>query len=208
MGEISLVWKVLLIVSPAYLLGPIPFGYLLYRLRHGGHIRTTGSGNIGATNVLRTTGIAAGVVTFVLDAAKGYLAVWLSAALVGNSPEWTSLAAVAVILGHIFPVFLKFRGGKGAATSFGAFLAIAPSAVLIALVIFLIVVSVWHYVSLASIVATAAFPLAMLVVGGTSPYAVAAGFCGTALVIARHRSNIQRLLQGTENRITTKGATG
>ncbi|MBI1955059.1 MAG: glycerol-3-phosphate 1-O-acyltransferase PlsY, partial [Acidobacteria bacterium] len=172
-----------------------------------GDIRTAGSGNIGATNVLRTSGIAAGVLTFILDAAKGYLAVWLSATLAGNAPEWTSLAAVAVILGHILPVFLKFRGGKGVATSFGAFLAIAPSAVLIALVIFLIVVSVWHYVSLASMVATAAFPLAMLV-GGTSPYAVAAGFCGAALVIARHRSNIQRLLQGTENRITTKGATG
>lgn len=206
MGEAAIVWKLLGVASLSYLLGSIPFGYLLYRLQHGGDIRTTGSGNIGATNVLRTSGIAAGLVTFVLDAAKGYLAVWLSATLTGNSPEGTSLAAVAVILGHIFPVFLKFRGGKGVATSFGAFLAIAPSAVLVALVIFLIVVSVWHYVSLASMMASAAFPLAMLAIGGPSPYAVVAGFLGAALIITRHRSNIQRLLHGTENRLHVKGA--
>lgn len=206
MEEITLVWKVLAVASLAYFLGSIPFGYLVYSLRYGGDIRTTGSGNIGATNVLRTTGLAAGVVTLVLDAAKGYLAVWLSAVLAGNSPQWTGLAAVAVILGHIFPVFLKFRGGKGVATSLGAFLAIAPSSVLVALVIFGIVVSVWHYVSLASIVAAAAFPLVMLVMGKPSPYAAAAGFLGAAFVIARHRSNIQRLLHGTENRISAKGA--
>ncbi|MBI3895224.1 MAG: glycerol-3-phosphate 1-O-acyltransferase PlsY [Acidobacteria bacterium] len=200
-----MIWKVVVVASLAYLLGSIPFGYLVYRLRHGGDIRTTGSGNIGATNVLRTTGITAGVATFVLDSAKGYLAVWLSATLIGNAPVWISLAAVAVILGHILPVFLKFRGGKGVATSFGAFLAISASSVLIVLVIFLIVVTIWHYVSLASIVAAAAFPLAMLMVGGLSTYEVGAGFLGAALVIIRHRSNIYRLLKGTENRINAKG---
>ncbi|MBI4458875.1 MAG: glycerol-3-phosphate 1-O-acyltransferase PlsY [Acidobacteria bacterium] len=205
--ETASAWNLLLVAALAYLLGSVPFGYLLYRLLHGSDIRAAGSGNIGATNVLRTSGVAAGLATFVLDAAKGYVAVALCAAFVGDAPEWRSVAAVAVILGHIFPLFLQFRGGKGVATAFGAFLALAPSAVLIALVVFLMVVSVWRYVSLASLVAAAVFPLVLLAFGESS-FTLTAAFIGSALLIVRHRSNIRRLLQGTENRITFRGATG
>src|ERR1051326_2441788 len=113
------------VIAEAYLLGSIPFGYLLYRLQQGGDVRDTGSGNIGATNVLRSAGMAAGFSTLVLDAAKGYLAVALAALITGTDRRLMSLAAVAAVMGHIFPAFLKFRGGKGVATGLGAFLALA-----------------------------------------------------------------------------------
>ena len=199
-----MIGKAVLVASQAYLLGSIPFGYLLYRMRQGGDIRATGSGNIGATNVLRGAGMAAGAATLVLDAAKGYLAVALTAAFVGKAPEWTSLAAVFAIVGHIFPLFLKFRGGKGVATGLGVFLAIAPFPVLVVLAVFAIVAAGWRVVSLASILATAAFPFVTLAFGA-SPYVFAAALLGAALIIARHSSNIQRLLVGTEKPITDKG---
>jgi len=105
----------------AYLLGSIPFGYIIVRLKTGSDIRASGSGNIGATNVLRTTGRAAGVLTLLLDFAKGFAAVWLASRLTGGDPVWTALAAVAVLLGHGYPVFLGFKGGKAVASTFGAF---------------------------------------------------------------------------------------
>ena len=197
--------KVLLAALQAYSLGSIPFGYFFYRIRQGGDIRAIGSGNIGATNVLRGAGTAAGAATLVLDAAKGYLAVALAALLTGHAPKWTSLAALLAILGHVFPVFLKFRGGKGVATAFGAFLAIAPFAVLCVAALFVVVAVGSRYVSLASIVAAAALPVVLIAYGGASPYVLATTLLGAALIISRHSSNIHRLLLGTESRIKAIG---
>ena len=194
-------WKLLLAVLQAYLLGSIPFGYFFYRIRQGGDIRAIGSGNIGATNVLRGAGTAAGAATLVLDGAKGYLAVSLAAYLTGHAPEWTSLAALLAILGHIFPVFLNFRGGKGVATAFGAFLAIAPFAALCVAALFVVVAAGSRYISLASILAAAALPVVLIAYGGESPYVLAAALLGAALITSRHSSNIHRLLVGTENRL-------
>ena len=191
---------VALIVVEAYLLGSIPFGYLLYRLRRGGDVRSIGSGNIGATNVLRGAGLAAGAATLVLDGVKGYVAVAFAGTLTDHNPKWIGVAAVVAILGHMFPVYLKFRGGKGVATSLGAFLAIAPLAVLCVVGIFTIVAALTRYVSLASILAAGTFPLVLYLAGGASVYTVAAAVTGAVLIIFRHRSNIQRLLAGEERR--------
>ena len=189
------------IVVEAYLLGSIPFGYLLYRLRHGGDVRTIGSGSIGATNVLRGAGFAAGAATLALDGVKGYVAVGLAGTLTDHDPKWMSVAAVVAILGHMFPVFLNLRGGKGVATSFGAFLAIAPLTVLCAVGIFAIVAALTRYVSLASILAVAAFPFLLYSAGGASIYAVSAAVICAILVVFRHRSNIQRLIAGQERQL-------
>ena len=187
----------------AYLLGSIPFGYLLYRFRLGGDVRAIGSGNIGATNVLRGAGWLAGAATLVLDAAKGFSAVTFAGLLTAHAPEWVSLAALLAIFGHVFPVFLRFHGGKGVATGLGAFLAIAPRPVLWAVAVFVMVVAVWRYVSLASILAVAALPFILLAFGA-SPYVLAAAALGAALIVPRHRDNIKRLLAGTESRIGAK----
>jgi len=197
-------WETLLSGLLAYLLGSIPFGYLLYRLREGRDIRDTGSGNIGATNVFRAAGLAVAVATLLLDAAKGYLAVSLAAHLTANSQPAQGLAAFLVIAGHAFPIFLKFRGGKGVAPGLGAFLAIAPSAVLITMVIFVLVAIAWRYVSLASITAAAAFPFILAAGGNVSPALLAAALLGAGLIIARHRSNIHRLRMGAESPIVLR----
>ena len=197
-------WETLLSGLLAYLLGSIPFGYLLYRLRESRDIRDTGSGNIGATNVFRAAGLAAAVATLLLDAAKGYLAVSLAAYLTANSQSAQGLAAFLVIVGHAFPVFLKFRGGKGVAPGLGAFLAIAPATVLITMVIFVLVAIAWRYVSLASITAAAAFPFILAAGGNVSPALLAAALLGAGLIIARHRSNIHRLRMGTESPIVLR----
>src|SRR5664280_643389 len=125
----------------AYLLGAIPFGYLLVKWKTGADVRAAGSGNIGATNVLRTTGRGAGVATLLLDIAKGYLAVWIAARLTHADPLWTSLAALAVMAGHAYPVFLRFKGGKAVASFVGAFLCLTPVALLAAVIIFVVVVA-------------------------------------------------------------------
>ena len=116
----------LLVLVVAYLVGGIPFGYLLVKLKTGEDVRSKGSGNIGATNVLRTTGRAVAVVTLLLDIGKGFFAVWFAAKLTGNSPEWMSAAALAVMAGHAYPIFLKFHGGKAVASFIGAFLYLTP----------------------------------------------------------------------------------
>jgi glycerol-3-phosphate acyltransferase PlsY len=189
------------IVVEAYLLGSIPFGYLLYRLRQGGDVRSIGSGNTGATNVLRGAGFAAGTATLALDGVKGYLAVAFAGTLTDHDPKWMSVAAVIAILGHMFPVFLKLRGGKGVATSFGAFVVIAPLPVLYTAGIFAIVAALTRYVSLASIVAVGAFPFVLYLSGGASIYAVAAATICAILIVFRHRSNIQRLIAGEERQV-------
>ena len=195
-----MIGKIIFIFVESYLLGSIPFGYLLYRLRQGGDVRATGSGNIGATNVLRGAGMAAGAATLLLDAGKGYLAVVIAAHLSGGTPEWMSLAAVIAIAGHIFPAFLRFRGGKGVATGFGAFLGLAPLPVLWCTAIFVLIGASSRYISLASIAAMAAFPLVLLAYGPPSADLVAA-LVGSALIISRHRSNIHRLLTRSERQM-------
>jgi glycerol-3-phosphate acyltransferase PlsY len=201
----------------AYLLGSIPFGYVLVRLFRGTDVRTTGSGNIGATNVARSAP-GLGIATLILDAAKGYAAVYLAmSGKIGptDMPDtfytWHMYmvgagAALCAILGHVFPVWLKFRGGKGVATGVGAFLALAPKALLVVLVIFVALVFVFRYVSLGSIVATAAFPVCAYFLKETnaSTGVLVLMVAASLLIIAKHHQNIRRLLTGTEHRFTLK----
>jgi glycerol-3-phosphate acyltransferase PlsY len=189
----------LLVLPTAYLLGAIPFGYLLVKWKTGGDVRAAGSGNIGATNVLRTTGRAAGIATLLLDIAKGYLAVWLAARWTGRDPLWMSLAALAVIAGHAYPVFLKFKGGKAVASFVGAFLCLAPLALAAEAVVFLGVVAWTRHISMGSIVGAATLPLAVWLILQPSLYVVAAALIGGAFIIYKHSSNILRLRAGTES---------
>jgi glycerol-3-phosphate acyltransferase PlsY len=150
------VWTIPLI---AYLLGSIPFGLLIVKLSGGGDVRESGSGNIGAANVTRVAGPISGILTLLLDAGKGYLAVWLARRISGGNVRWITAAAVAVVLGHMFSVWLRFRGGKGVATGLGAYIPISGAAVAAAAVLWIVVAVFWRYVSLASIAAAAALPL-------------------------------------------------
>jgi glycerol-3-phosphate acyltransferase PlsY len=192
----------------AYLLGSIPFGYLIVRWQRGIDVRATGSGSIGATNVMRNLGVLGFVATFILDAGKGLLAVLLASKMTLQNPTWVAAAAFAAVLGHCFPVWLRFRGGKGVATGVGVFIAIAPWQVVLVLVIFAVVVAIWRYISLGSIVATAAFPVLVYLMK-QPPIQVVLGAAGAALVIiARHHANIVRLLKGTESKVGQKKAVG
>src|ERR1700730_10914286 len=189
----------LLATIVAYLLGAIPFGFLLVKLTRGADVRESGSGNIGATNVLRTTGRAAAVATLALDIAKGFAAVWLAAELTGSAPEWTSLAALAVMAGHAYPVFLKFKGGKAVASFIGAFLYLTPLPLLAVLLLFVIVVAATRHISLGSIVAAGTFPLAVwLILHPPAPVVVAALIAG-AFIVVRHKANIERIRAGNEH---------
>jgi len=192
----------LLAVVIAYLLGGIPFGFLLVKFTRGADVRKSGSGNIGATNVLRTSGPAVGVATLLLDIAKGYVAVWLAAVLTGDAPEWTSLAALAVMAGHAYPVFLKFQGGKAVATFIGAFAFLTPLPLAAVLVLFIAVVAVTRYISAGSIVAAAAFPFGVWMILHPPVQVTAAAFIAGAFIIYRHKSNWARLRAGVENRFS------
>jgi acyl phosphate:glycerol-3-phosphate acyltransferase len=200
-ATVPVLWTLVLL---AYLLGSIPFGFLLVRARSGKDIRAMGSGNIGATNVARTSGWSVGVATLVLDTAKGFFAVWLMERLSGNNIRFMMLAALAAIAGHIFPVWLRFSGGKGVATAAGAFLAISWPAVVATVVVFFIVALFWRYVSLASVSAAASLPLLVYILYAPShapPVAVSAGtLLAAALIILKHKENIHRLMAGTEPR--------
>jgi glycerol-3-phosphate acyltransferase PlsY len=188
----------LLALIVAYLLGAIPVGFLLVKLTTGKDVRASGSRNIGATNVLRTTNPTLAVVTLILDIAKGFLAVWIAAKLTGGSPFWTSGAALAVIAGHAFPVFLAFKGGKAVASFIGAFLYLTPIAMLAALLVFLAVVAKTRYVSAGSMIAGGTFPLGVwLIYHPASDVVLAALIAGTFIVI-RHKSNLARIRAGTE----------
>jgi glycerol-3-phosphate acyltransferase PlsY len=189
----------LLLILAAYLIGGIPFGYLLVRLKTGRDVRAMGSGNIGATNVLRTTGRAFGVLTLLLDIAKGWLAVWIAARATGGDAAWVSAACVAVVLGHAFPVFLKFHGGKAVATFVGAALALAPAALVAVVIVFVAVVAKTRFISLGSILGAALFPLAVwLLYHPAWPVMAATLICG-AFIVWRHKENIERLRAGKEN---------
>jgi len=185
----------------SYLLGSIPFGYILVRIFHGEDIRQSGSGNIGATNVARKTPLL-GLVTLLLDAGKGFLAVWIATRLGGNP----SLAALCAVVGHIFSVWLRFRGGKGVATAIGSYAALASDVTAICLVIFVLLLGSFRFVSLASCTAIALFPLmAYLLHGNQFPlsfYSLSAA--AAILIIVKHRGNFERMLAGTEPRFGMK----
>ena len=197
------------IVLLAYLLGSIPFGYLIVRVGGGGDVRRTGSGGTGATNVTRRAGKWAGVLTLVLDASKGAAAVLVARALLADGPGvnwWVAASALAAVAGHVFPVWLGFRGGKGVATGLGVFLVLAPLAVLCSLLVFVVIVWATRYVSLGSIAAAALIPLAVWLLGlraaddNKLPLLTAATL-GGALIICMHRANIGRLMRGEENKL-------
>jgi glycerol-3-phosphate acyltransferase PlsY len=216
------------VIIIAYLLGSIPFGYVIVRATAGGDIRATGSGGTGATNVSRRAGKRAGIITLLLDALKGAAAV-VFASWAFDVPFWQSNitphlenfangglsfpqaywciagAAIAAILGHMFPVWLGFRGGKGVATGVGVFLVLAPAPVAFAGLIFILIVWVTRYVSLGSIVAAVAIPLCVWLQNWIRPSSqfapvIAAATAGAVLIIFAHRGNIRRLLQGDESK--------
>jgi len=191
----------LLTLAVAYLLGSIPFGYLIVRMTQDADIRRQGSGNIGATNVYRKSRWA-GIATLLLDGGKGYLAVIVAGWLLGD-PVWQAIAALGAIVGHIFPVWLRFKGGKGVATGAGSYLAVCPEAVITTLVLFAAVVALSRYISLASILATGAFPLWAFLYG-ESAAVIFWGVVGSGIIILKHQENIRRLLAGTENKFFGK----
>jgi len=189
----------LITVALSYLLGSIPFGYLLVRIFHGEDVRESGSGNIGATNVSRKSPVL-GVLTLFLDALKGFAAVAVVLRLF-SSPAWLpGLAALMAVVGHMFPVWLRFRGGKGVATGLGAFLPLAPKTVLIMVCVFVVVFLGFRYVALASIFAAALFPVVawLLEPYRGAPSMIAFMTAASLLIIVRHHGNIRRLLAGTE----------
>jgi len=200
------------IIAAAYLLGSIPTGYLLMRFVRKQDIRTIGSGNIGATNVLRSGSKGLGAATFLFDVLKGALAVLVGARLatVGFPPipvhNAEALAALCAVLGHMFPIWLSLKGGKGVATAFGVFLVLVPFAALGSLAVFVVVFTIGRYVSLASILGAAAFPLfAWLMYPWARNYLILSIICIVAgLVLVKHQQNIQRLIAGTEYRFGSK----
>jgi acyl phosphate:glycerol-3-phosphate acyltransferase len=222
-------FRLLVIAAASYLLGSIPFGYSLVRIFRGEDVRSIGSGNIGATNVARKSPVL-GVLTLLLDALKGSAAVVVGllasppifermsiphipwrVILPASGPDvvtWAACAALFAVIGHMFPVWLKFRGGKGVATALGAFVMIAPKAVLVSAALFLVLVLVSRYVSLGSIVAVAVFPNLVLALHeyGNTAQALVLMAMASALVIVKHHANIRRLLAGTENRFGSRRA--
>ena len=203
------------VIVCSYLLGSIPFGYILVRTFLGVDVRSIGSGNIGATNVARSGGKKLAIATFLLDAFKGWLPVFvvlhkpgLAAAVGLPLATLGTVAALAALIGHMYTIWLRFRGGKGVATGLGVFLALAPRAALLVLAIFTIIVIATRYVSLGSLVATAAFPAVVCWLERDSfpPAALLMTAAAALLVIFRHRQNIGRLWSGTENRVGARKA--
>ena len=209
-----MIHSTLIIVVTSYLLGSIPFGYLLVRIFRGEDVRQTGSGNIGATNVARTGSKGLAVATLLLDALKGYVAVahvfffarHHADHFVNSGPTLVyilaALAGLCAIIGHMYPVWLRFKGGKGVATAVGAFLGIAPTAILFVLALFVAIVAVTRYVSLGSIVAAAVFPFAAWWLNPSTRSLAVLGLLSVSslLIIIRHKDNVGRLLAGNENR--------
>ena len=195
----------LLAVAGSYLLGSIPFSYLVARGFGVADVRKVGSGNVGATNVMRAAGRSAGILAFLLDAAKGGVATFLVSRLFAGDPAAPALAAAAAVLGHVFPVWLRFKGGKGVATGVGAFLPLAPLASGLAVVVFGLTLAVSRYVSLSSVLGAASLPVMAAALG--APFAVwlSASFCAV-VILSKHRPNLARLRAGTENRVGSGSA--
>lgn len=205
----------LIVAAVAYLLGSIPFGYLLVRIFRGEDIRQTGSGNIGATNVARSGAKGLGIATLVLDAVKGALAVLVAAVLAGSkynicgdfvafpcvmTQRLMATAALFAVLGHVFPVWLKFKGGKGVATALGVFCVLFPKAILVGLILFILIVAVTRYVSLGSVLGAISFPVAAYFLEKPDGISLLLAGVVSLIVVAKHHQNIRRLLAGTENR--------
>jgi acyl phosphate:glycerol-3-phosphate acyltransferase len=196
--SLSLMW----IPVAAYLIGSIPFGILLAKLFGGVDVRKAGSGNIGATNVARVAGPLPGILTLVLDGVKGAAAVWLAARFANESALWMTVAGLSALIGHCFPMWLRFRGGKGVATAAGMFLALCWPAALGAIGVFVLVVLFSRFVSLGSVSAAAAMPLLVYLLWAphhAPPPAITFGaFAAAMLVVYKHDANIQRLVEGRE----------
>ena len=205
----------LIVAAVAYVLGSIPFGYLLVRIFRGEDIRQTGSGNIGATNVVRSGAKGLGIATLALDALKGALAVGLAALVAGSkynlcgdfvqhscgsALRLMSLAAICAVLGHVFPVWLRFKGGKGVATALGVFCVLFPKVILVSLVIFILVVAITRYVSLGSILGAIAFPVVAYFMQNADWFSLLLASGVSLIIVLKHHQNISRLLAGTENR--------
>ena len=190
----------LLLVALAYFVGSIPFAYIFVRLVTGRDVRTEGSGNVGATNALRSAGWKVGVSVTVLDILKGSLAVWI---MMIFNPEsaWLAAAVLAVVAGHCFPPWLLFRGGKGVATGFGAFLVIAPLSALAALGVWFVMLALFRWVSLASMAATASFPVIIQILDHPDWITLSTVAATAILIILRHHSNIRNLVTGREMRL-------
>ena len=188
-----------LLILAAYLIGSIPFALLLARRWGAIDLRRVGSGNLGAANVMRASGITAGILVAILDITKGAASVMLAARLSGNSTA-PAAAGLAAIVGHIYPIWLRFRGGKGVATACGVFSVLTPMAIPPALAIFLITVTLTKYISLGSLLATIALPPLAYALGSEAA-AVVAACLAAAIIVFRHRSNVARLRTGTERRL-------
>jgi glycerol-3-phosphate acyltransferase PlsY len=185
----------------AYFLGSVPFGILVARLfDRNVNLRETGSGNIGATNVARAAGKSAGILTLAMDVGKGVLPMVLAYMLLGENYFWLSLVGGAAFLGHVFPIYLNFRGGKGVATAMGVILALSPVTTFLLVVLFALVVYFTRYVSLGSLCAAAALPILMALLGPPSRACVTLSLLIAFLVAYNHRENIHRLLSGQEHK--------
>ena len=195
----------LLVVAAAYLIGSIPFSFLVARAFGVADVRRVGSGNVGATNVLRSAGTPAGAAALVLDVAKGALAVAVALRLAPGHPVLPAVAAGAAVVGHVYPVWLGLRGGKGVATGLGAFAMLEPVAALISVPIFGLTVATTHFASLGSVVGAASLAGLTLFFRGPDPVAKAA-IAAAALILWRHRSNLRRILDGSERRLGARGA--
>jgi glycerol-3-phosphate acyltransferase PlsY len=197
-----LIFLYLLLIIASYFIGAVPTGVILAKAFSGRDIRQEGSGNIGATNVTRVLGKKVGALTLAGDLLKGFIPVWAGYHLI-SSLEVVCLMGLAAFLGHLFPIYLGFKGGKGVATALGVFLYLSPIVILIEVIIFAFVVGIWKYVSLGSIIAAAAMPLLLMMIAFPKPI-VLLSIVFAILIIIKHRSNIQRLLSGTESKVGKK----
>lgn len=196
-------WE-LALVAAAYVLGSIPSALLVVWLMTGKDVRREGSGNVGATNAVRIGGIAAGILVTAMDVAKGALPVWAMSVL-NPASVWLAAAMLAAVVGHCYPVWLRFAGGKGVATAFGAFVVLAPVPALAALGVWVVVLAVGRWVSLASLVGAAVFPLLVSILEQPGPVLLVGVSLAAVLIIVRHHSNIRQLIAGSEPRIGGRG---
>jgi len=190
---------VVIAIVAAYLIGSIPFALILARRYGGADLRLVGSGNLGAANVLRASGVTAGVIVALLDMAKGAASVWI-AEQVGPGPLVPAAAGLAAIVGHVYPVWLRFRGGKGVATACGVFSMLTPLALAPALAIFAVAVWLTKYISLGSVLASIALPPLAYMLGSSAPAVIAAS-AASLIIVFRHRGNVGRMRTGTERRL-------
>jgi glycerol-3-phosphate acyltransferase PlsY len=194
-----LIWEISL-VAVTYLLGSIPSALLVVWMLAGKDVRKEGSGNIGATNAARTAGLTAGVIVTIVDVAKGAVPVWLMT-LLNPADPWLAATLLAAVVGHCFPVWLLFRGGKGVATGMGAFLVLSPQTAFAVIALWLVVLVIWRRVSLASLVSSATFPVLLMLIDRPTPIILGAVSVAAILIIIRHHSNIRHLVTGDEPKV-------